>query len=407
MAGNPSFVVILQKLWNMPISLFDETFLSLRQIVNPFILLFILLAAGIILSNKVRKTLQGRLLLIILLVFWLMSFNSMLMSFGLRQVFIWSLFTYFPLPLFIAPLCYFYIRSLVTESYRVSIHELLHLTIPLIFFILSFIVNMVLAFAGLYQNVELSEKAMTLFIGIQDISLFYVLLIQIVCYSWLCIRLLVRHKRNVEHFFSFSEGISLHWVRFFVVGMILYFAVFMLSNNELLFIPGISDSIYDISNFSITLFFIFMIGTHGSVQHNVYETSKAPAPLVEETTVERTAVSIDENRKNELSQRIRLLLESEKLYLNPSLTLDLLASSIESNRTYTSFVINECFGMSFYSLINKYRVEEAIRMLQDGKHNNYSVEGIAGMCGFTSRSSFNSAFRKHTGKTPSDFRMVK
>lgn len=388
----------------MPPSLFDEIILSLRQVVNPFLLLVIMFVAGIVLSNKVRKTLQGKLLLLILAVFWIMSFNSMLMSFGMRDVFIWLLFTYFPLPLFIAPLSYFYVRSLVAEHYRVSRKEWLHLIVPLLFFLISLVINATVVFAEMKGDESAASKAMDLFISVQGFSLFYVLLLQMMLYAWLYIRLLRTHARHVEHFFSYSEGVSLHWVRFFVAGMLLYFIIFLMSNNELLFIPGISDSVYDVSNFAITLLFIFIIGAHGIGQQNVYEQAQRELPAEHEVSNEKPAFALDEVRKKDMANKIVSLLEAEKLYLNPSLTLDLLAVRIGSNRTYTSLVINEVFGMSFYSLVNKYRVEEAIRRLQDGKHNNYSVEGIAGMCGFASRSSFNSAFRKHTGKTPSDFR---
>ncbi|MBL8172151.1 MAG: AraC family transcriptional regulator, partial [Acidobacteria bacterium] len=59
---------------------------------------------------------------------------------------------------------------------------------------------------------------------------------------------------------------------------------------------------------------------------------------------------------------------------------------------------------SFTDLINAYRVEDAKRRLLDPTWKHYSILAIAEEAGFSSKSTFNAVFKKHTGQTPSEFR---
>jgi len=390
----------------MSISFFDSTTITLREVVNPLILLFILFVVSILVLSPVIKRIHGRILLILLLIYGMMSINSMLMAFHLRQIYIFTLWTYFPLILYISPLCFLYVKSLVTEKFILSKYHLYHFAIPLLFTFFSLVVNIVIVLADIKSNYVLYDRAMSLFIYLQGLALFYIVVIQFVLYIILCIKEFFSHKRNIEHFFSYSEGITLNWVALFILGMALYFIIFILSNNEFFFIAGISDTAYDFAHFGITIFFIFLIGSHGAKQHNIFEiNNKERENKIEDLSPEKgTAFMHDDERKNELKELIVKLMEEEKIFLNNTLTIDLLSEKLSSNRTYVSNVINECFQMNFYTFVNKYRIEEAIKKLQDTSFKNYSIEGIAGLCGFTSRSSFNIAFKKFTGKTPSDYK---
>jgi len=71
---------------------------------------------------------------------------------------------------------------------------------------------------------------------------------------------------------------------------------------------------------------------------------------------------------------------------------------------HVSQVINEKLGKSFFELLASYRVEEAKKILSDEKRSNITVEEISELVGYNSKTAFNNAFRKITGKTPSEFR---
>jgi AraC-like DNA-binding protein len=97
------------------------------------------------------------------------------------------------------------------------------------------------------------------------------------------------------------------------------------------------------------------------------------------------------------------LMEQEKVYLNNKLTIDEVAKKIMTNRSYLSQMINDNFKTNFNNFINEYRVKEAQRLLLENDANNYSIEGISLSVGFSSKSTFNSAFKKFTGIRPSEF----
>ncbi|MCP3325017.1 helix-turn-helix domain-containing protein [Aeromonas hydrophila] len=88
-------------------------------------------------------------------------------------------------------------------------------------------------------------------------------------------------------------------------------------------------------------------------------------------------------------------------YRDPALSLGKLAEECGLSLHQASSAINACSGGNFYDWLNRHRVEEAKRLLQA------SDETVANVCyraGFNSKSTFNSAFRRHTGQTPSEFR---
>lgn len=59
--------------------------------------------------------------------------------------------------------------------------------------------------------------------------------------------------------------------------------------------------------------------------------------------------------------------------------------------------------MNFYNFINRYRIQEAIKLMNSESSGKFSIEGIARQSGFNSRSSFYTAFKTETGLTPSSF----
>ena len=103
-------------------------------------------------------------------------------------------------------------------------------------------------------------------------------------------------------------------------------------------------------------------------------------------------------------RRLESLMQYEKVYRRPDLTLPKLAGLLNCSVNHVSQVINSGFGMSFFDYLSQYRIEHAKRMLSrpDGLHQ--SVLSIAFTVGFNSNSSFYSAFKKACGQTPAQYR---
>ena len=90
-------------------------------------------------------------------------------------------------------------------------------------------------------------------------------------------------------------------------------------------------------------------------------------------------------------------LEVRQVFLDPKLSLNKLSDMIETNQTYLSNVVNRYFGCHLKDLVNGYRVEYAKELLRSGK---YPLEELPRRCGFLSRSTFYTSFKKVTGVSP-------
>lgn len=102
--------------------------------------------------------------------------------------------------------------------------------------------------------------------------------------------------------------------------------------------------------------------------------------------------------ENELAARFDILMTEKKLFLSPRLTLEDVASSLNSNKTYVSRMVNDVYKTNFPEVINKMRVEYAEQYILS--HRDANQIEIAKNCGFLSASSFNIAFKRVTGTTP-------
>lgn len=108
--------------------------------------------------------------------------------------------------------------------------------------------------------------------------------------------------------------------------------------------------------------------------------------------------------KNRIWAKVMEQMEEHKFFADNLASLANLTKAINEPRHHVSQVINEQFGKSFFELIAYYRVEEAKKILQEDTNKKITIEDLADEVGYNSKSSFNAAFKKHTGQTPSEFR---
>ncbi|MEO0779696.1 MAG: AraC family transcriptional regulator, partial [Bacteroidota bacterium] len=102
-------------------------------------------------------------------------------------------------------------------------------------------------------------------------------------------------------------------------------------------------------------------------------------------------------------ERLVELMEREKPYLNPRLTLSDLASLLNTNVHQLSRLINEGFAVNFYDFVNGYRVREFKRRVILPEYQSQTFLAIAFSVGFNSKTAFNRSFKKLTNSTPRQF----
>ncbi len=101
--------------------------------------------------------------------------------------------------------------------------------------------------------------------------------------------------------------------------------------------------------------------------------------------------------------QLKELLKSEKLFINPKLTLRDVSDRLGTNTKYLSQVVNHHSGQNFQQFINVYRVEEAKDKICSSQYDNLTLYGIARLCGFKNKSTFYKVFKEITGLTPREF----
>jgi AraC-like DNA-binding protein len=139
-----------------------------------------------------------------------------------------------------------------------------------------------------------------------------------------------------------------------------------------------------------------------------YMALSQPALFVEEPDGERGRKygksSLTAARADEGARLIRSLMEGERLYADEDLSLAALSSRIGMPAGHVSQIINERMGLSFYDMVNTYRVEEAKKQLLEPKTRHHKILAVGLEVGFRSKAAFNRIFRLKTGVTPSEFR---
>ncbi len=103
-----------------------------------------------------------------------------------------------------------------------------------------------------------------------------------------------------------------------------------------------------------------------------------------------------------LIKQLNELMKEKKLYQDADLKIADVASQLNTPAHHLSQLINDNLGKSFSLFISEYRIEEAKRLLVSD--NNYKIEVIGYDCGFNSKSTFFTTFKRITGKTPASYK---
>jgi len=114
--------------------------------------------------------------------------------------------------------------------------------------------------------------------------------------------------------------------------------------------------------------------------------------------------SIDEAQIDSMYTKLQEVMNLDKPYLNPELTLEGLSADLGFSKRHLSQVINDRLNKNFNDYINGYRIRDALKMLDDHQRDLRIFEVMYDV-GFNSKSSFNLSFKKYTGKTPTLYRL--
>ena len=212
-----------------------------------------------------------------------------------------------------------------------------------------------------------------------------VLLYHQLAYTMLSIGILVYGLIKIRSNFTSKEKI---WLCILMIGAAgIQFAYF--SNYILGITPYLTGPI-------IYAVFIYIIAFYGIVNHRIFDKVK--------TSLKYGNISISAEEFSFYKAQIENIMRHEEPYLEPDFSLRELSKQISLPSYLTSHIINKGYNTNFSDHINSYRIDRAKSKLNSNSYKNIKIAEIAYECGFNSLSSFNTAFKKMTGVTPSEYR---
>ena len=140
---------------------------------------------------------------------------------------------------------------------------------------------------------------------------------------------------------------------------------------------------------------IYWIGYTAIIQKQIYNHRK-------EIRAKKSSLKVKNNKI--AYNKIDTLIINTKLHLNPAISLKILSKELNLSEGYISQIINKNAGLNFNDYINSLRVNDTKAMLENNEYDNYTIVAIGLESGFNSKSSFYTAFKKFTGKTPIEYK---
>lgn len=292
----------------------------------------------------------------------------------------------------IGPSFYFYIRTLMGEFISLNIRELLHLLpfVLLIIYRLPFYLLPAQTKLDIFNNdisFQYEHRLIILFQAVHAVIYFIVMYKQAFEYS-----------KRIKKSGSDTEIMILRWIRKCL--------------NPLSFIFGFVVLVYLLKIAGIDLHHthavIIPLMISGTVLYLGFTGLKHPVIIPEAESVKRKKYetsTLTEEKAYEYMDNLLSLMNSEKPYFQSDLTLQKLAGMLSISPNHLSQIINEKTGQNFIDFINSYRIKTAQEMLSGEQGKLLTISAIGLESGFNSKSSFNSAFKKHTGFTPSEFKL--
>ncbi|MCZ6692797.1 MAG: helix-turn-helix transcriptional regulator [Bacteroidetes bacterium] len=187
---------------------------------------------------------------------------------------------------------------------------------------------------------------------------------------------------------------KLKWIKRVYFSLMLFALIYATELVIFMFFDSYSVQWRNIFNSSIS-FFVIMMGFWLLKESDILTHTRFSSSL-----------SLEDEKIQEIKNKIVSVLEDEQLYLDSKLTLGSLGKKLSINTFYISAVINKSFGKSFNELVSEYRVNYAKKILSQGNFNQMKLFAVALESGFSNKNTFNRVFKKITGNTPSEYRSL-
>jgi AraC-like DNA-binding protein len=295
---------------------------------------------------------------------------------------------------------YFYLKCQINVNYRLSRRDLWHFLPVFIYSGLCFInIFQTAKYSGNWQRPLFYEIMSWFYIAYRSIG---------TCVYWfLSWQLYQKYLLWLPTERSDTEGVKFKWFK----NILIILAIMVFSGIALNLFDNFiftTPRWIDVGQGLLVAFGIYYLSLMGYLQYQpqklVYVEPTNNADEKEETNTSSLLMSkMPQNEIEEWKNKILTLIDQERLYLNPELTLTDFAQRLHTHSKLISAVINEAFEKNFNDFVNEYRVNLFKEKVNDPKLKHLTLLAIAFECGFNSKSTFNRAVKRATGEMPSTF----
>ena len=370
--------------------------LIIVTVISLFISLFL---AFFLVTVKTKHKISNSLFAIFLLLTAIDSIDPLLnlvvnnpSNLGMLRI----TFAFFQIPVF-----YLYVLSVCYSDFKFKPKYIVHL-LPFL------IVNTILL--PRFYTVNLASKISFLkdrqnMIELQFTHILFH--IQVVIYMIAVFMILRKAKKLYLENHAGTSVNSYNWLfQFTIVLTILYLITLVKNIFKFSDYPNISEGIkigLVVFQLVIICWYLFKALNNPGLFRNIDSKLKLVSDIIlEEKNTEN--LSLNEKESDEMVSKLQQFMTEEKPFLNPSLTIQDISNKIQIPTRELSVLINHQLDQHFYDFVNFYRIEYAMGILKDNTKSKVTILEILYEVGFNSKSSFNTAFKKHTGNTPTYYR---
>ncbi|MEL7213502.1 MAG: helix-turn-helix transcriptional regulator [Pseudomonadota bacterium] len=305
-------------------------------------------------------------------------------------------------------LLWVYVRALTTEGQPNAIPKLRYHVIPIVLVVLAFWSLLFLPDGFAETEFDENDPGMPGYILIALAALLadFVFKAMVATYIILIARRLMAYRTRLKDVFASTENRELTWIWVILVCMVFYFlanVAFTLSVLSGFFTESAYETwIPTLHSFALLGLF-WALGIWGLRQRPGLTRQPVIVPPEPDQTPPRKyeKSALDDDRLQRIACKVEAAMTEDLLYRDPNLSLWDLAKHIGVTSHYVSQALNTQLRKNFFDLVNSWRIKEAIERLDK---TDETILVIAYDVGFNSRSAFYKAFKRETGKTPSELR---
>ncbi len=225
----------------------------------------------------------------------------------------------------------------------------------------------------------------------------HLMLLQLAVYIFLSARAVVMKFRSSGESLVRTENTMLRVLRNSVIHVLILISIMIITK----IVFGMRS---DIGGYLVASYVSFMIYATTWQILNRSDYFDSPTSFLFFPAVKYRKSSLSEENKDDILKKIKHEMEQGSYFTNSLASLSGLARQINESPHHVSQVINEKMNRNFFEMLAFYRVEHAKKLIRQDKHGKITVEELAELVGYNSKSSFNSAFKKYSSKTPSEYR---